>query len=113
MNRRFLMAFMTTGEIEKVLEIIYDAVRTHNQRASGEQRLEQTPDAVLFGENGVLDSLQFVSLVLAIEEKVQEEFEVSVAVVDDRALTRTPSPFLTLGSLAEFVCELLAEEATG
>lgn len=104
---------MATVEIEKVLEIIYKAVGKHNQRASGEQQLEQTPDTVLFGSEGMLDSLQFVSLILGIEEMVQDEFKVPVAVADDRALTRTPSPFLTLGSLADYLSELLEEKAVG
>ena len=104
---------MATAEIEKILEIIYKAVGMHNQKASAEQRLGQTPDTVLFGSEGMLDSLQFVSLILSIEEMVQEELESPVAVVDDRALSRTPSPFLTLGSLAEYIGELMEEEEVG
>jgi len=112
-TRRSLVGMMGIVEIEKILEIIYKAVGKHNQRASAEQQLKQTPDTVLFGSEGMLDSLQFVSLILSIEEMVQEELEASVAVADDRALSRDPSPYLTLCSLAEYIRELMEEQEVG
>jgi acyl carrier protein len=104
---------MTNPITEKVLEIIYQAVEQHNDRPSDLAPLEKSKDAVLFGEDGKLDSLQFVSLIVGIEELVQDAFDVPVVLADDRALSRTPSPFQTLGSLADYLVELLEEEGVG
>ena len=104
---------MATSETERVLNIIFLVVGEHNQRSSENYRLEPAPDTVLMGAEGTLDSLQLVSLILEIEEMVQKEFDVPVSVANDQALTRSPSPFQTLGSLAEYVSELLAEEGSG
>jgi len=104
---------MTNPINEKVLEIIYQAVDQHNDRPSDDAPLAKSTDTVLFGEDGKLDSLKFVSLVIGIEERIQDEFDIPVVLADDRALSRTPSPFQSLGSLADYLVELLEEEAVG
>ena len=101
---------METAETERVLNIIFQAVGNHNQKASADHQLVQAPNTVLLGSEGTLDSLQLVSLILDIEGMLQKDFEVPVSVANEQALTRTPSPFRTLGSLAEYVTELLEEE---
>ena len=108
-----LVVRMEPSTTEKASHIIFQAVGKHNQRVSEDQRLELSADTVLFGADGTLDSLQFVSLIVAIEEMVEEEFELQVVLADERTLNRTPSPFQTLGSLAAYVSELIEEEDLG
>jgi len=62
----------------------------------------------LLGEGQVLDSLQAVSLIVAVEKRAQALSGHAVALTSEDALSRAQSPFLTLGTLADYVDELLA-----
>ena len=64
----------------------------------------------IFGRKGVLDSMGLVTLITDLEEKLEEEFGVSVILADDRAMSQEKSPFRSVYSLAEYVCMLLEEE---
>ena len=63
----------------------------------------------LFGKHGELDSLDVVYLTVAIEEELEDTFDVSITLADERAMSQESSPFLTAGSLAAYVSVLLAE----
>ena len=63
----------------------------------------------LFGDEGLFDSLGLVTLTLAVEAQVNDALGTSIALTDDRALLRAQSPFGTVGSLADYIGELLAE----
>lgn len=70
---------------------------------------QPSEDTVLFGAEGLFDSLALVSLVLAVEEAVEEEHGVSITLADERAMSRSTSPFRSVGSLAAYAEELVAE----
>jgi len=64
----------------------------------------------LFGSDGLLDSMGLVNLVVNIEERIQEEYKISILLADERAMSRSQSPFRTLSTLAKYIEELLREE---
>src|SRR5213596_2558331 len=64
-------------------------------------------DTPLFGREGFLDSMALVSLVVAVEQAIEDELGVSVSLADDRALSQRNSPYRTVGSLAEYAARLL------
>jgi len=59
-------------------------------------------DTVLFGRQGILDSLGLVSFVVAVEQAIEDRFRVQVSLADERAMSQTNSPYRTVGSLAEY-----------
>ena len=61
----------------------------------------------LFGRDGLLDSMGLVTLVVAVEQAIEDEYGVSVSLADDRALSQRNSPYRTVGSLAEYAARLL------
>ena len=61
----------------------------------------------LFGREGVLDSLGLVTLIVALEQKIEDKYGVQVALADEKALSQLKSPFRTVGSLAEYAIGLL------
>ena len=83
--------------IVEELNVLSDA-DTHNSEAN------------IFGPDGVLDSMGLVNLVVAMEERVLEKFGVPITIADERAMSRTKSPFRNVANLAEYISELLREE---
>lgn len=56
----------------------------------------------LFGAEGFLDSMALVSLVVALEQGIEEKFGVSVTLADAHAMSQERSPYRTIQALAEY-----------
>ena len=67
-------------------------------------------DTKIFGRQGLLDSNGLVSLIVELEEKIEDEFGVSLILADERAMSQKKSPFKSVLSLAQYICMLLEEE---
>ena len=95
---------------EKVIQAIFDAIDEINEQyAEEQQRLTKLADTVLFGESGKLDSLGLVNLIVATEQRLEELFDVSLTLADEKAMSQKNSPFRTVGTLAEYISKLLEE----
>ena len=57
-------------------------------------------ETVLLGRGGCLDSLALVTLVVALEEAVEERCDKTVALADEEAFSQKRSPYRTIGRLA-------------
>lgn len=95
---------------EKVIQAILSAVDELNMQLPKEKQLEKSVNTVLFGSSSKLDSLGLVDLILATEQKIEEEFESIVTLANEKAMSQKKSPFRTIGTLAEYICFLLDEE---
>ena len=91
---------------ERVYEILAEAAADAVEGSPGTEP-SIGPDLLLVGEGSELDSLGLVSLIVTAETKVQEEFGVSIALVDGAVMDSQESKFKTLENLAEHVTELL------
>lgn len=92
---------------------ILKAVEELNQQLPPEQQVPVSSDTLLFGHEGLLDSLGLVSLILIVEERVASEFGVSIALADERAMSQTNSPFRSVQSLTEYVSLLMHGKQNG
>lgn len=75
----------------------------------------QVPDGVgegtlLFGDAGLLDSVGLVSLIVAVEQEIETDLDMSIVLADERAMSQANSPFRTIGALAAYASTLAAEE---
>lgn len=71
------------------------------------------PDTPLFGKGGKLDSLGLVNLIVLTEQKLEEEFDVSISLADERAMSMESSPFATVQTFSDYVEQRLAEAENG
>ena len=71
------------------------------------------PDTPLFGPDGALDSIGLVSIVVELEQRLSDRAGREVSLMNDRALSRTRSPFRTVRSLAEYASEQLIAGGAG
>jgi acyl carrier protein len=63
----------------KVLAQVYDALDIINDQ-NEEFRIEKSRETVLFGKGGGLDSLGLVNLIIAIEQNIEDEFDVNITI---------------------------------
>jgi acyl carrier protein len=86
----------------RIQEIVLEAVRSANQeRAAGDQ-LDLTPEAPLFGPGSRLDSMGLVVLLVDIEEALHAE-GLDVTLSDEKAVSRTRSPFRSVATLVAYI----------
>ena len=65
---------------------------------------------IIFGKDGNLDSIQLVNLLMEVEQQVNERCGTTITIADDRAMSQQRSPFRRIGSLADYVSMLVAEQ---
>lgn len=78
---------------------------------------ESVPDdlgetTVLVGDNAILDSLGIVSLIVEVEQRLEQEHNLVVTLASDKAMSQRNSPFRTVGVLADYICTLAEETNT-
>lgn len=73
--------------------------------------VDLSPETRLFGREGLFDSIGLVSLIVMVEQAIEEELEAVVTLADERAMSEKRSPFLTISSLAEYADRLIRETA--
>jgi acyl carrier protein len=100
-------------EREKILHSIYAALDEVNEQLPDDQQLEKSPDTVLLGESGKIESIDLVNILVATEENVEEAFGVPLSITDERAVSEKNSPFTTIGTLCDFITNLLKENVDG
>ena len=92
-------------ERSDVVEIICRVVR--DVRGAPETVDENT---CLFGAQGFLDSLRLISVVLDTEQQVNDSYNLAISLADNPAVSRERSPYRSIGSLADYVLALAAEQ---
>lgn len=64
----------------------------------------------LLGHRGVVTSLGLVTLIVDIEQKLNDDHGITITLADERAMSQEKSPFRTVGSLVEYICLLMEEK---
>ncbi len=91
------------GLIITTLKEVVDALNGQKEDSIGK-------DTIIFGANGLLDSMGLVTLITDLEERIVEEFGSSLILTDERAMSQTRSPFRTVSSLGQYINSLIEEE---
>ena len=89
--------------MDKIVNLIMEKIEEFNETTDTKIDLSDGKDSVLFGQGGALESVDFVSLVLDVEQAVEEEYGQSISLTDSRAMSQKHSPFRTVGTLAEYI----------
>jgi acyl carrier protein len=97
----------------KIEGMFLNVIDEFNEQADEDSKLTIHPNEVLFGDQGRLDSLGLVNLITIIEEHIEDTFNITIAVADDKAMSRNRSPFRTVGSLFDYILELVEEHQNG
>ena len=95
---------------EKILNLIYVTLDEYNEQLSDELQLEKSSDTELFGQGSSLDSLGLINLIVAVEQNIEDKFDVTITLADERAMSQETSPFRTVGTLTDYIEMLLDEK---
>jgi acyl carrier protein len=95
---------------DRVVKCVYRVLDEFNAELPSGLKLRKSMDTVLYGPSGQLDSLNFVEIIVAVEQQIEQEFGQAVTLADERAMSQRTSPFATIASLTAYIHELLEDE---
>lgn len=101
---------MNTITREEISGLVFESIDEYQEIYGKDIDLSRGEETRLFGgDQGALDSLGLVSLVVKIEEDVEEEFDVSISLTSEKAMSRRTSPFARIEYLIDYIEELIAK----
>jgi acyl carrier protein len=86
--------------------IVYDAIDVVNQQLPASKRLQKTPDTVIVGAAGALDSLGLINFVMTLEDKAGEVLGAPIQLFDETMLIQDDGPFRTVGGLTHYLSSM-------
>lgn len=95
---------------EKIFQLIFNSIDELNEQLLNDIQLQKSKETILFGENGQLDSLALVNLIVIIEQNIEDELNVSITIADEKAMSQKHSPFKTVETLMNYIQTLLKDE---
>lgn len=97
---------MTRDDINQVVISTFKQVL-----ADSEKTFEGEPaaDTMIMGPDSPFDSVDLVTFIVALEQILEDDWDISVILADDRAMSQTESPFKSIGSISNYI-ELLIKE---
>ena len=101
----------STVDRNVVVREIYQAISRINELRDPDHRIVCAEETVLYGPGGALDSLGLVSLILDVEQTVNEKSDTNLVLADAQAMAQRHNPFRDVQSLADYVISRLRAEA--
>jgi len=92
---------------EEIVILVLDALQNYCKEIGIEIDLSAKEDLKLFGGESLLDSLGLVSLIVSIEESIEDRFNISLILADEKAMSRRTSPFAKVSYLVDYIFELI------
>ncbi len=59
----------------------------------------------LIGSNGLFDSMDLVRFIVELEEGIEDEFNHEISLMDEKAMSRSTSPFINTITLSKYIIE--------
>lgn len=97
----------TIVEREKILDLVLNSLKVYFEENNEVVDLSEEEQTKLFGGDGVLDSIGLVSFIVAVEEALEDEFDISIVLADEKAMSRRTSPFSRVSYLVDYIIEVV------
>jgi acyl carrier protein len=90
-------------------QIVIQALELSNQSRSDDTQIPLLDTTILFGQNGHLDSMALVALLMDIEDAFQEQ-GIDISLSDEKAMSLSRSPFKDIPSITQYVHDVIAAQ---
>ena len=101
---------MATKSRDEVKEAVFAALEAFNDSQEDSKKVEIDEATPLMGGQAVLESIGLVSLIMEIEQQVQEKLQRNVSLTSEKAMAARVSPFRRVRTLIDFIAEELSDE---
>jgi acyl carrier protein len=88
-------------------KLIYDTLNEIIEVLPKIIKFEENNDTPLYGGEGQLDSLGLVTFLINLEQKIEDELNIEITIASEKAMSQKNSPFRTIGSLIDYLNQLI------
>jgi acyl carrier protein len=93
--------------MDPIIRTIFDAVDQVNEHLPNQHKIDKSMQTVLVDNSRGLDSLTIVTLIVAIEQRIEEKYGKAINLADGESLSRTANPFRSIEKLADHISLLI------
>ena len=98
-------------EREAITQVVFESIEEFNELYDTKVELKEGEETRLFGgREGALDSIGLVSLIVKIEEDIENKFDVPISLTSEKAMSRRTSPFAKVKYLIDYIEELIGTQ---
>ena len=95
---------------ETILETILDSIKEYNDGLSKNDQISSDLDSSIYGGSSNLDSMGLVSFIVGLEQSIEDKFDQSISLADEKAMSQKSSPYKNINSLADYILKLLVKD---
>lgn len=93
----------------KILDVVVQAVNELNNSLDIKLPVHHGKACPLYSDSVALDSISLVTLIVNVEQSIEDKFGLPLILANEKAMSRRNSPFLTVGTLTNYILELVKE----
>ncbi len=93
----------------EIRNLIKESIEELNEQLDDDKQLTYSSEIKLLGKDAYINSMEFVTFITILEERISDELDQNIKIVSDKAFSRERSPFLSFESLEGFIAELVEE----
>ncbi len=90
-----------------ILQSIYDTIEEVNRQLPNEQQLQKSPDTIIVGHGGVLDSLGVINFLVALEDRLSRETGNTITLLDEEIISESGGLLKTIDHIEQFIVNKL------
>ena len=94
----------------KVIKTILETINEYNDGLSKNDQISSDLGSSIYGESSNLDSMGLVSFIVGLEESIEDKFDQSISLADEKAMSQKSSPYQNINSLADYILKLLVKD---
>jgi acyl carrier protein len=92
---------------DAILVIVLETLRELGEDLNLPELTKANDATRLFGARSALDSMNLVNLIADVEERISDDLGVDITLANQRAMSRTHSPFRHVSSCVDYIVELI------
>ena len=92
---------------QAVIDSLFRAIDSLNMTLPADRKVSKSPDTILMGTGGALDSLGMVNLIVETEMMIEEDFGKMLNLADQSAAAHASNVFETVSTFAAYIEEQL------
>ena len=97
---------MSIEKYEKCKMIVVETISNYGNEI-GKNLALVDENTRLLGSTSCFDSSDLIQIIVDIEDKINSEFNTEITLTDEKAMSRSTSPFINVGTLSKFIVENL------
>ena len=94
----------------KVIKTILETINEYNDGLSKNEQISSDLGSSIYGGSSNLDSMGLVSFIVGLEQNIEDKFDQSISLADEKAMSQKSSPYQNINSLADYILKLLVKD---